>query len=548
MGLKVRTSDGNANNVNRLNVNRRDDDKQTHSGSQTSFSDSLKVITSKELFKAMGGRPSWNIVIPGLLSHPRSSAYKEVAGALDRFRKGFDQLANSPLDTLSKSQVESLKSDLMKGIRHADDYLDAHKNEPSKTERREVMGSLRDRLTQEIGFLDGLIAGQGSFPKDATVGNALLILKSGVAAGHLISDPHKTDVEVSGDNGPETLGSGTLNSVLLAKWRKPDQSIEQTVLKPIAMALPKGEGRANVAPYIGIPDERQMVGERNIATSKVASFLGLQSMAPSSNVIVFKGRLCLEMPLAEGKSFLGNRPTDVPKQQWAGLRQLPEEIIRAKRLTQIKDPETGEIGFVQNNYICRDYPMTSDTPNQLTANLQKEFLDLQVLDVLTGQADRNRTNFFIKVEGDDVKVTAIDHDLSFGENQGVPQTDISPSKSKAPDKPWPGLPTLMTKSTFDKLMSIKPAQYRAGLEESGLNKAQVDLAMTRLEKLRDHAVDLFADKLIVTDLTQMIKDPQTGKDTSVSAFLTKEGSTNYVAQLKTWQDQDLKEKLIGMND
>lgn len=531
---------GNANpNVNINNGNQPPNVQQSHIGHPTA----LRSISSGQLFEAMGGRPKSDIAFLGKVLYPKSTMYKQVANDLDNFRKSFDELAKTDVSKLTKGQIQALKSDLLEAIEHAGAYQTMHRNDPEKANRRQAMEDLKDSIKKDITFLDKLLELKTNFSQGTNVGDAFAMLKSDVESGFLIVDAHKNDILVE---EPTALGAGGINTVYLAKWRQPDQSILQVVLKPLTVELPKGVQGADLGGDIGVTREHQMGAERNIATGKVAEMLGLLSLVPPSNVVVFKGQVCLEMPLAEGKQLMGEKVVVFNESDPITGLLRNEEKNEKQRLANeqrgmvaVGKNEDGESIFGRKQPTPRDFPFASSSPNPLTANLQRAMLDLQVVDVLCGQADRNMNNFFIKVVGHDVTVTGIDHDISFGEKEGEPQTDFTQKSGGFPPRPWPGLPPLMMKDTFDKLMLVNRMEYKTNLESSGLTPPQVDLAMTRFDKLKEHATELNNKGLVVTDLIQDVTDPATKNKMNVSDFLTQPKSSNYIAQFTKLQSDNV---------
>lgn len=505
------------------------------------YSESIRAITSDTLVAAMGGsRPKPDFTAFGKVLIPKSTEYKAVVADLDRFQTTFDVLSQRPITRLSKTQVDELKSNLTDAIKHATDYQDKHADDPKKTDRRNAMETLKSDLRAQIGFLDALLVSKGNFPEGATMGNALAMLKLDVETGSLVTNPHKEDT-LQGD--PRPIGSGMMNTVYLATWKKPNNDVVTTVLKPLSVGLPEGANGADASVTLGISDEHQMVAERNVATGKVANHLGLESMAPVGNIIVFNGQTCLEMPVAPGSSPMHYKNFDIAPDSQMGREARALETTDPNRLARagiVKTgvDENGESLFARKEQTFFAYPFASSRPNDLTAGLQEGLLNLQVLDVLTGQADRNPGNIFIDVTDTGVVVTGIDHDISFGERAGKNETDLTPNKGFPPPQ-WKGLPPIMMQDTFDKLMEIDRGAYETDLKNSGLNDKQVALAMKRLDGLRDHAQELDNKGLVVSDLKLDITDPESNLPVSVSDYLVSKSDQSYVAGLNRLQELTL---------
>ncbi len=504
------------------------------------YKPSVKSVTSEELFTAMGGRPKSDVTVFGKVINARSTEYKAVANSLDNFTRSFQEIAKTPLENLTKNQVAALKADLTEAFNHATAYQNAHADDPKKASRRDAMENLKASLTQQMTELDTLLDTKTDYEEGTDVGTALAISR-GVETPSLVTNPHEND-QLVGDLVP--LGNGAMNTVYLAKWQKPDNSTEDRVLKPLNVKLPEGANGADVANTLGIEDDHQLVAERNVATNKVAEHLGLQNLAPRSDIIVLDHQVYLEMPLAPGKSAAVPFLVDVDPNRLQEYRQREKQpggndTLAMMRIVKTGEDQNGESLFALSDTTYIAYPFASSVANDTTAGLQEGLLNLQLLDALTGQADRNVNNVFISVTDQGVTVTGIDHDLSFGEKAGKDVTDFSPKVGFGYTGQFTGLPPLLTRNTFDNLMAIDPAQYKLDLEESGLNDQQVSLAMTRFDKIIDHAIKLEGDGLIVADLTANITDPITQQSVSVSDFLTSRPNDSYVGKMNNLQQLTL---------
>ncbi len=532
---------GNNLNVN-ANVNINDNVQLNAQHEHVDYSASFKSITSENLFEAMGGRPKPDFTAFGKVLVAKSTEFKNVVNDLNNFQTAFNELSQLPLDRLNKNQVQALKANLSDAIEHATDYQTAHQNDPKKLDRRNAMETLKSDLRTQMDFLDSLLENKGNFPEGATIGNAHAMLKSDVETGSLITNPHRDD-RLQGE--PQPIGSGAMNTVYLAKWIKPDNSIETSVLKPLTVALPEGANGADAATAIGIPDDHQMVAERNVATGKIAAHLGLHDMAPMGNIIIFNGQACLEMPVAPGSSPMQSINLPIPHDdpRTAQARQLETTEGGKNTLARANIFKTGVDNDGNSLFSIKEqsflaFPFASSQPNDLTAELQEGLLNLQVIDLLTGQADRNPNNIFIKVTDTGVTVTGIDHDISFGEKTGKNETDLTPNKGFPPPH-WKGLPPLMMQDTYQNLIGIDRGEYEEDLKSSGLNEKQVALAMVRFDGLIEHAQELNNKGLVVTDLKQNITDPETNQPVSVSDFLTARPHQSHVGSLSKLQQLTL---------
>lgn len=170
-------------NIN-VNANAQPNIQQGHEN----YTESFKSITSESLIAAMGGqRPKPDFTAFGKVLIPKSVEYKQVVNDLNQFQAAFNDLSQRPIESLTKKQVDSLKSNLTDAIKHATDYQTAHQNDRGKLDRRNAMETLKSDLKTQMGFLDALLNSKANFPEGATTGNAHAMLKSDVETGSLIT-------------------------------------------------------------------------------------------------------------------------------------------------------------------------------------------------------------------------------------------------------------------------------------------------------------------------------------------------------------------------
>lgn len=543
-----------SNNVNANYQNVERENKPIAQPLRLEYADSLKSVSSDQLFLAMKGQPKPDRKLFGFIPIGRSTEYKQVVAKLEEFRNAFASVADNSIGTLNMSTVSDLKKTLQEAYEAASNYQDAHATDKKKAPRREVMENLKKSLGQEMRALDKLLETNHNFKLDTTVGDALGIFKSGLNSAAIIENPHKNKTLLS----HQVFGQGQINTVSIATFKKLDDTVEQRVLKPLNRQI---ESFGSWEKYVGLDPQNAKVGERNLASAGVANLLGLGHIIPKPSVSVFEGQVCLDMPLAQGESaqkFISIPITEDTKNKlnhakndlvkWANTDRYQDkkenfDIFIAQKGIEFQglDNEGNEI-YTEKVLSQLDLAFSSSTPNELTANLQKALMDLQVLDVLTGQVDRHLGNYFIKVSGNDVTLTAIDNDACFGDNPENPVNtlrDISKNFEH-----WTGLPPVMTQRTAEMLKALEPDTLRFALKEAGLDTKEIGLALGRLTVLKEHVGKLESQGYVTDDfLNFTTKEPGTDNEWSMSDLLNTrtpgQNTTNYVFKAKDVQEGTL---------
>ena len=127
-------------------------------------------------------------------------------------------------------------------------------------------------------------------------------------------------------------------------------------------------------------------------------------------------------------------------------------------------------------------------------SMQKSVADAHILDLLTGQADRNPGNFiFAKQEDGTFEARLIDNDISFGETL----TDISGDTVPQPDGTSPARPSLLPKlprlidqATADQITAMTNQDLKSTLAANGLTQGEMKAAVKRLANLKNHIAEI----------------------------------------------------------
>jgi hypothetical protein len=319
---------------------------------------------------------------------------------------------------------------------------------------RAVQG-LRDdvaRFRKEIApALDALTSGTGGgLPEEMPLDQAMAAYRAGIKPGQLkgVSARHcdfaKFNDEKS-DGPAKHLDKGNVSSVHLVSFG----GVER-VFKKEQQSDTSG---ANAPMFMGIDvanDPRY--GNRNVAGGLVGKLLGTGVM-PECSFGISGGEVGLMMEKAPGKT----------------LRQMLRD----------KDLKPGSL-----------------SPKAL-ASLQRQLMDLEACDILTGQTDRHPGNYMIDIRGDNVTVTGIDNDFSFPNPTGAISDKIPPRFLGM--NSIPNLPVLMSKEVAERIKAIDFDRDMAPRMRGLLNDDEIAGTKTRLETLQAHVAKLEKQGCIVAN-------------------------------------------------
>jgi hypothetical protein len=145
--------------------------------------------------------------------------------------------------------------------------------------------------------------------------------------------------------------------------------------------------------------------------------------------------------------------------------------------------------------------------------------------------DRHQHNFFIKIEGTDVKLTGIDNDTAFGRFSDTVTNITTDGLGPRIKVPWPGLPPLMSIDMFNSLNALTPETLKTELERSGLSDDEVNATLVRLAGLKEHAAFLESKSCIVDDFaTWSGVDPRRNERMNASDYMMASQFGSYVKQ------------------
>ena len=250
---------------------------------------------------------------------------------------------------------------------------------------------------------------------------------------------------------PRELGEGRSNTVYEVEIRNADGAAMSAVFKPLIHEPPSPDKWSVVARLTGISREEPQTAMRNLATVAYARRLGFHVVADTRVALMnlgqdpFEPALGLIMERAQGK---------------------PAEEVDASTLVQ--------------------------------ANVCAEVMKLQLLDHLTGEADRHDKNYFIHVKPDGrAKVMGIDNDNCFGAELTAPdgaQPDLEDPQRRAFH--GTALPPVVDTDMERAILALTEEDIRSMLKDK-LNDSEIAAAIQRYQGVRQHLLALRNSGLVI---------------------------------------------------
>lgn len=270
----------------------------------------------------------------------------------------------------------------------------------------------------------------------------------------------------------------------------------------------------------GMPDnldDANLEG-RNVATYGVAQSLGLNivphtdyavhgNQGGTSQAFVKGSSLATECDHALGSDyhsilydivFGGGSPPFGYGCDDRGKKQIEKKRASSnkKEQTDLCDELAAQnhLWTTRKDHDCEAISNTVAEVEFSSPSMQKSVADAHILDLLTGQADRNPGNFiFAKQEDGTVEARLIDNDISFGETL----TDISGDTVPQPDGTSPARPSLLPKlprlidqATADQITAMTNQDLESTLAANGLTQGEMKAAVKRLANLKNHIAEI----------------------------------------------------------
>lgn len=343
---------------------------------------------------------------------PQGSAHHEnLIAALAESRKKISVLEDKPLAELSGNRstiLEDIAEPIERLMASASAYED-EQDEIGDDEKQEAAWALHEAARRYLFALPknlDLILDDPCFGKiagHATVGQALAAKIRGIAfADCEFADYNGSTLDAG--NSVEQFGSGSSNTVA----RLVHRDGTPRVFKPELDRYDPDRPFFSVLVDAGIPPRAPNFGNRSIASRLVSEFLGAEVM-PEACFALHQGRIGLLMDLAKGRPTVGEKAwMDWPDQAGA------ERMGPARRKDLLIEQHDGRWASFARPFVK---PWTAPLSPDAQAGLLEQLNRLEWTDMGTGELDRHRGNIFIDIQGDQVKVTGVDNEFCFGDNQ-----------------------------------------------------------------------------------------------------------------------------------
>jgi hypothetical protein len=234
--------------------------------------------------------------------------------------------------------------------------------------------------------------------------------------------------QVKDPPGRTALGSGQVNTVYRVEYNGPDATP-----KAFKQVASQDTSPASMAGIAGIDRDNPAYAARNVATSIMNEALGLD-VVPKTSFAAHGQELGIVMDLVAGKA-----PSD-PSSQGQPLDDATHRKISAEQAkvdAGTKSPaafkqEMALLGFKidAGSGEWRFHPANATSLDLAHPVLQNKLNNLEWLDIINGQIDRNNSNYLVTFDGNGQPngVKGIDNDFSFGTNQpkasNVGKTDL----------------------------------------------------------------------------------------------------------------------------
>lgn len=481
---------------------------------------SSRLLSGSELVARMGGAPKTDVTLFGKTIYTNSAAYKGTLAHLESYQEKLGGLAGKDTSQVFQSEIDDLKRELTAVIKQADAYEAKHANSSDKADRRGVMAELKQMATDELALLNDLNKVTNTGRNKVDLPSTLALLRGGVKDVSLFNKDLNDDA-IDKNNSKDNFAAGKANSVSLLAYGA-DVRVVKSIAKD-ADHLMLGERET------GFDQNDMRTAARNIASANVAKELGIGHSIPKPDLVIHNGEAGLAMHKAQGESVI--HKYEVPLTDEKDIARYDYDLSKGfmdnlKQAGVRKDDngvwQKSTVGF-------KDIPYTGNKNPPLTASIQQGLLDLQTVDCLMAQMDRQPENIFIQITGNTAKVTGIDNDMCMGkEMKKLDSLDDGKDFRSDLKKTYGGPPPLMSRAMYDKLKGMSEDTFKAQLGTE-FTAEEVSAAVSRLKLLKDHGDKLAADGRIVDNFETWTKaDPKTGTQLNVGDFLKTTTERSYI--------------------
>jgi hypothetical protein len=452
------------------------------------YKPSKNILSSNELITAMGAPPKDNVTIGVLTIKSHSVAYKAALGSLQSFNSELSQLKDTPLSNVQPADIQKLKTALQDVVNQADAYHAKHATADGKRARRDVMTEVKAAALKEMAALDDLGKLTNHADKNVTMGEGLAMVRAGVTDATQFSRALSDD-RIDAARSRDNFGAGAVNTVSLIAYGN-----DMRVVKPLAKEadnLKPGERLVDMDPH------DLKIAARNMNSAATARVLQMPGLIPQPHIAIHHDEAVLAMPLAKGECFV--------------------------------EKSTGAPQF-------RDVGLGGTTDPALKASVFKGLLDLQALDCINAQVDRQPENYFINVlPGNRAQITGIDNDMSGGAQ--LTTIEIQPNQDVRLKATYGGPPPLMSREFFDKLAQTSENAIRQAMSP-GTPQTHVDAQVSRFRDLKQHALQLEKDGCIVDNFeTWTHKDPKSDQIVGAEDYLKNSDYRSYPKRMYATLDK-----------
>jgi hypothetical protein len=462
---------------------------------------SRRLMTFDDFKEKIGREPqedkTTDIPLFGPITYKMSKKYKAIEtamGSVAAEQARTTQIQAGKLDETGwQTLQQKLDGDLQAVVKAAETYRSG-----KKKEKKGAADELKAEATAAKTALPKHIAAIRTDPGFDGVKNHLTVeqvfeaKRLGINFTDCQFDLYN-DSNLDKNRSKANAGAGKMNSV--SKVVHADG--KERVFKPEQAFDPGG---AKVTGEVGIDPQAPHFGNRNIASKAIADALGTE-VIPEACFALHQGKIGLLMAKAPGEAPLKGvtGPVDPSKDGF-----FRTELGKAKR-------DAGEDGEPDYSVLeSKGYrqkgdgwertekkgvkPWSTPPSKAAQASLHSQLNQLEWCDLMTGQADRTSENYMIEIVGDQVKVTGIDNDLSFGEKSttAAPPPEFTGFTSA-------GLPPLIDSNTFKRIVAIDFDNDLLPRLTGLLTKAEIDASRQRFADVRKHALALQQKNMVVQD-------------------------------------------------
>ena len=307
----------------------------------------------------------------------------------------------------------------------------------------------------------------------------------------------------------ENFASGNMASVSMITY----QDGLRAVFKPVRSDEPMNsiDGRSNGIPAISTL--RAGLALRSVASSKVDQYLGFHQI-PKTELASHDGQLGSCQLLARGKplykeEIVRKQPSrmmtddDIEEMTLNASQGQPMppplELIVTPPLTKrdaqspvcehgipISESRAEELMTVGEIYLGQKRTIDVALIDFSNPSLQQSMSKAHLLDILTGQLDRNPGNFFYHSSEKGWAVDLIDNDLSFPEKFRALSPRTLENLAPVTGPTLKELPRLIDKEAAEKIEQLQPEDLQKILQEAGLTDNEIEATLGRLKDLKQH--------------------------------------------------------------